>query len=238
MDKLAYKNAVNKVFMAVVITAILGILSSIFTSFVATTASLELGAAIASGASMPFMPILTVLIIPLIVVAANIYYYITLGTLANAVHENDVPAVKKLRSAVLLSLISSVIGLCIFLVLLSGDLAVIGTLTVVIGLACLVLSVIAYIFTLISYSKLKISETFPGKDGAKLLFIAAIIALCCGVVGAIPFLGIIGGLGAIAAMVLNIVGWIKIKNSEVPEKPATEAPETPAAEVPETPAAE
>ncbi|MBO7571624.1 MAG: hypothetical protein J6T48_05655 [Bacteroidales bacterium] len=217
MDKLAYKNAVNKVFMAVVITAALGILASIFTSFVAATASLELGAAIAAGTSMPFMAILTVLIIPLLVVAANIYYYITLGGLANAVHENDVPAVKKLRSAVLLSLISSLIGLCIFLVLLSGDLAVIGTLSVVIGLACLVLSVIAYIFTLIAYSKLKASETFPGKDGAKLLFIAAIIALCCGVVGAIPFLGFIGGLGSIAALVLNIVGWIKIKNSEVAE---------------------
>jgi len=217
MDKLAYKNAVNKVFMAVLITAILGILSSIFTSFIAATASLELGAAIASGASMPFLPLLSVLIIPLIVVVANIYYFITLGGLANAVHENDAPAVKKLRSAVLLSLISSLIGLCIFLVLLSGDLTVIGTLTIVIGLACLVLTVIAYIFTLIAYSRLKKSETFPGKDGAKLLFIAAIIALCCGVVGAIPFLGVIGGIGAIVSLILNIVGWVKIKNSEVAE---------------------
>ena len=217
MDKLAYKNAVNKVFMAVLITAILGILSSIFTSFIAATASLELGAAIAAGTSMPFLPLLAVLIIPLIVVAANIYYFITLGGLVNAVHENDVPAVKKLRSAVLLSLIASLVGICIFLVLLSGDLTVIGTLSIVIGLAVAVLSIIAYIFTLISYSKLKASETFPGKDGAKLLFIGAIIALCCGVVGAIPFLGVIGGLGTIAAMVLNIVGWIKIKNSEVAE---------------------
>ena len=217
MDKLAYKNAVNKVFMAVLIVAILGVLSSILTSFVATTASLEIGTAIVSGSSMPFLPLLTVLIIPLLVIAANIYYFIALGTLVNAVHENDVPAVKKLRSAMILSIIGSVVGLCIFLVLLSGDLTVIGTLTVVIGLICLVLGVIAYIFTLIAYSKLKNSETFPGKDGAKLLFISAIIALCCGVVGAIPFLGFIGGLGAIAAMVLNIVGWLKIKNSEVAE---------------------
>ena len=166
---------------------------------------------------MPFLPILTVLIIPLLVVVANIYYYIALGGLAKAVHENDVPAVKKLRSAMLLSIISSLIGLCIFLVLLSGDLTVIGTLSIVIGLACLVLSIIAYIFTLIAYSKLKASETFPGNAGAKLLFVSAIIALCCGVVGAIPFLGVVGGLGAIVAMVLNIVGWIKIKNSEVAE---------------------
>ena len=60
MDKLAYKNAVNKVFMAVLIVAILGILSSIFTSFVATTASLEIGTAIVSGSSMPFLPLLIV----------------------------------------------------------------------------------------------------------------------------------------------------------------------------------
>lgn len=220
MDKLAYKSAVNKVFTSVLIIVILGVISAIFTSFIAATASLELTAAIASGSSLPFTAVLSVLIIPLLVVAGNIYYCIALKGLANAVHENDAPAVKKLRSAAILSIISSLVGLCIFLVILSGDLTVIGVLSVVIGIACLVLSVIAYIFTLIGYSKLKNSETFPGKDGAKLLFIAAIIALCCGVVGAIPFLGVIGGLGAIVAFVLQIVGWLKIKNSEVVETPA------------------
>lgn len=217
MDKLAYKNAVNKVFMAVLITAILGVLTSIFSAFIATTAALDMTQAIVMGTSMPFTGLLTVLILPLLIIAANIYYVICLGHLANAVHENDVPAVKKLRSAMILSIISSVIGLCIFLVILSGSLTAIATMTIVIGLACLVLSVIAYIFTLIAYSKLKASETFPGKDGAKLLFIGAIIALCCGVLGAIPFLGVLGGIGVIVAMVFNIIGWLKIKNSEVAE---------------------
>ena len=217
MDKLAYKNAVNKVFMAVLIVAILGVLTSIFSAFIATTAALDMTQAIVMGTSMPFTGLLTVLILPLLVVAANIYFVICLGHLANAVHENDVPAVKKLRTAMILSIISSIIGLCIFLVILSGSLTAIATMGAVIGIACAVLSIIAYIFELIAYSKLKASETFPGKDGAKLLFIAAIIALCCGVVGAIPFLGVIGGIGAIVAMVLNIVGWVKIKNSEVAE---------------------
>jgi len=222
MDKLAYKNAVNKVFMAVMITVILGILASIFSAFIATSAALDMTQALVTGDSMPFTGLLSVLIIPLLVVAASIYYVIALGDLANAVHENDVPAVKKLRTAVILSIISSVIGLCIFLVILSKSLTAIVSVGAVIGVACAVLSIIAYIFTLIAYSKLKASETFPGKDGAKLLFIAAIIALCCGVVGAIPFLGIIGGLGAIASMVLQIIGWLKIKNSEVAETPAAE----------------
>ena len=217
MDKLAYKNAVNKVFMAVLIVAILGVLASIFSAFIATTAALDMTQAIVMGTSMPFTGLLSVLILPLLVVAANIYFVVCLGGLAKAVHENDVPAVKKLRTATILSIISSIVGLCIFLVILSGSLTAIATMGAVIGIACAVLSIIAYIFTLISYSKLKASETFPGKDGAKLLFIAAIIALCCGVVGAIPFLGVIGGIGAIVAMVLNIVGWVKIKNSEVAE---------------------
>lgn len=217
MDKLAYKNAVNKVFMAVLIVAILGVLTSIFSAFIATTAALDMTQAIVMGTSMPFTGLLTVLILPLLVIAASIYYVVCLGHLAKAVHENDVPAVKKLRSAIILSVISSIIGLCIFLVILSGSLTAIATMGAVIGIACAVLSIIAYIFTLIAYSKLKASETFPGKDGAKLLFISAIIALCCGVVGAIPFLGVIGGIGAIVAMVLNIVGWLKIKNSEVAE---------------------
>ncbi|MBO7652435.1 MAG: hypothetical protein J6S84_06975 [Bacteroidales bacterium] len=217
MDKLAYKNAVNKVFMSVVIVVVVGILSSIFSAFIATGAAVDMTQAIVMGTSMPFTGILSVLILPILVICASIYQVICLGGLANAVHENDVPAVKKLRSAIILSIISSVIGLCIFLVILSGSLTAIATLSIVIGLACLVLSVIAYIFTLIAYSKLKASETFPGKDGAKLLFIAAIIALCCGVVSAIPFLGVIGGIGAIVAMVLQIVGWLKIKNSEVAE---------------------
>ena len=217
MDKLAYKNAVNKVFMAVLIVAILGVLASIFSAFIATSAALDMTQAIVMGTSMPFTGLLSVLILPLLVVAASIYYVVCLGGLAKAVHENDVPAVKKLRTAIILSVISSIVGLCIFLVILSGSLTAIATMGAVIGIACAVLSIIAYIFTLISYSKLKNSETFPGKDGAKLLFIAAIIALCCGVVGAIPFLGVIGGIGSIVAMVLNIVGWIKIKNSEVAE---------------------
>ncbi len=217
MDKLAYKNAVNKVFMAVLIVAILGVLTSIFSAFIATTAALDMTQAIVMGSSMPFTGLLTVLILPLLVIAASIYYVVCLGGLAKAVHENDVPAVKKLRTAIILSVISSIIGLCIFLVILSGSLTAIATMGAVIGIACAVLSIIAYIFTLIAYSKLKNSETFPGKDGAKLLFVAAIIALCCGVVGAIPFLGVIGGIGSIVAMVLNIVGWVKIKNSEVAE---------------------
>ncbi len=217
MDKLAYKNAVNKVFMAVLIVAILGVLTSIFSAFIATTAALDMTQAIVMGSSMPFTGLLTVLILPLLVIAASIYYVVCLGGLAKAVHENDVPAVKKLRTAIILSVISSIIGLCIFLVILSGSLTAIATMGAVIGIACAVLSIIAYIFTLIAYSKLKNSETFPGKDGAKLLFVAAIIALCCGVVGAIPFLGVVGGIGSIVAMVLNIVGWVKIKNSEVAE---------------------
>ncbi|MBR6066362.1 MAG: hypothetical protein IKP45_01030 [Bacteroidales bacterium] len=217
MDKLAYKTAVNKVFMSVVIVVVLGVLASIFSAFIATGAALDMTQAIVMGTSMPFTGLLSVLILPILVICASIYQVICLGGLAKAVHENDVPAVKKLRSAIILSIISSVIGLCIFLVILSGSLTAIATMTVVIGLACLVLSIIAYIFTLIGYSKLKNSETFPGKDGAKLLFIAAIIALCCGVVGAIPFLGVIGGIGAIVAFVLQIVGWLKIKNSEVAE---------------------
>lgn len=222
MDKLAYKNAVNKVFMAVLITAILGVLASIFSAFIATSAALDMTQAIVMGTSMPFTGLLSVLILPLLVVAANIYYVVCLGHLAKAVHENDVPAVKKLRTAMILSVISSIIGLCIFLVILSGSLTAIATMGAVIGIACAVLSIIAYIFTLIAYSKLKASETFPGKDGAKLLFIGAIIALCCGVLGAIPFLGVIGGIGVIAAMVLNIIGWLKIKNSEVEETAAAE----------------
>ncbi|MBR5982725.1 MAG: hypothetical protein IK025_03250 [Bacteroidales bacterium] len=222
MDKLAYKNAVNKVFMAVLITAILGVLASIFSAFIATSAALDMTQAILMGTSMPFTGLLSVLILPLLVVAANIYYVVCLGHLAKAVHENDVPAVKKLRTAMILSVISSIIGLCIFLVILSGSLTAIATMGAVIGIACAVLSIIAYIFTLIAYSKLKASETFPGKDGAKLLFIGAIIALCCGVLGAIPFLGVIGGIGVIAAMVLNIIGWLKIKNSEVEETAAAE----------------
>lgn len=217
MDKLAYKNAVNKVFMSLVIYVAVSILSTIMATFVATSASVDLATALVSGGSWPIGALFAVLICPLLSIAAYIYYYICLGGLANAVHENDVPAVKKLRSAVILSIISSVIGMCIFLVILSGSLTAIATMSIVIGLACLVLSVIAYIFTFIAYSKLKASETFPGKDGAKLLFIAAIIALCCGVVGAIPFLGVIGGIGAIVAFVLQIVGWLKIKNSEVAE---------------------
>ena len=71
--------------------------------------------------------------------------------------------------------------------------------------------IVSCVFMLLGYNGLKKSETFPGKDGMKMLFIAMIIGIVGGVFGIIPVIGtIIAGICFIVEFVMVILGWKKV----------------------------
>ena len=70
--------------------------------------------------------------------------------------------------------------------------------------------IVAFIFMLLAYSALKKSETFAGKDGAKLLFTAMILGAVGALLRIIPLIGIIGSILLIVEFILTILGWKKI----------------------------
>ena len=64
---------------------------------------------------------------------------------------------------------------------------------------------------LMGYNALKKSETFPGKEGMKLLFIAMIVGIVGAVLAIIPAIGaILGGICFIVEFVLVLLGWKKV----------------------------
>ena len=71
--------------------------------------------------------------------------------------------------------------------------------------------IVSCVLMLLGYNGLKKSETFPGKDGMKMLFIAMIIGIVGGVFGIIPVVGtIIAGICFIIEFVMVILGWKKV----------------------------
>ena len=162
-----------------------------------------------------------------------IYYIVCLGRLVKAAHKNDVPAIKKLLlssiiiaslpvvaivSALILSIVMSSVGLYDFSIF-----DAIGIIFFII-LAVFIISAIA--LRIISFEKLRKSETFIGRQGAKTLFIATIIyasSLLLTIISAL--IGIIGiaiyliMAVSLVAIIFTFIGWKKIKEAAELECP-------------------
>ena len=129
------------------------------------------------------------------VVAGYIAFYIRLKDLELLADPNDAPGVNKLCIGVLLYILG----------IMLKEIPVAG------WILCPICLIISFIFMLLGYSALKKSETFPGKDGMKLLFISSIIGLVAAVFGLIPLLGtVVAGILYIAVFVLVLLGWKKV----------------------------
>lgn len=131
----------------------------------------------------------------IVVIAGYVAFYLRLKDLELIADPNDAPAVKKLCIGVLLYILG----------IMLTEIPVAGW---ILGPICYLIS---FIFLLLGYSALKKSETFPGKDGMKLLFIASIIGLVAAVFGLIPLLGsVVAGILYIVVFVLVLLGWKKV----------------------------
>ena len=131
-----------------------------------------------------------------LVCVGYIAFYLRLKDMEALVEDVDAPAVKKLTIGVLLYILALMLNA--FPALVSGILFALAV-------------VASSVFMLLGYIALMKSETFPGKDGMKLLFIAMIIGIVGGVLNIIPLIGsILGGICYIAEFVLVLLGWKKV----------------------------
>ena len=194
MDKVAYKSAAAKVFYGVLCYSVLGIVSGILT----VVAAAQIAAALVFGGSLPWW----YFVMPILIAAGYVFYFIGLGGLITVLNEPDAAAMKKVRIAAILSLIGTLLSL----------IPVAGS--ILAG----ILGIVAIVFNFIGFVALKKSETFPGKKGADIIFIAMIIALCGGVLSIIPVINVIGMIANLVAFVMTIVGWYMIMKAEVPEE--------------------
>ena len=86
-----------------------------------------------------------------------------------------------------------------------------------IGIIGAILNIVAWVMLLMAYSNLKNSSTFPtkAKEGSEKIYTAMILSLAGAIIGWIPFIGFIGGILSICALVMTIKGWKLIAEAEV-----------------------
>jgi len=131
----------------------------------------------------------------ILVVAGYVAFYMRIKDLALLSDPNDSEAMNKLTKGVLLYLLGIILG----------EIKVIG------WIACPILYIIAFIFMLLAYNALKKSETFAGRAGMNMLFIAMIIGLVGAIFAIIPLVGaIIAGILYIVEFVFVLLGWKKV----------------------------
>lgn len=206
MDKLAYKSATKQCFTGIIVAIVLTCV-----------------AAIAQTILIASLNIAPLMVLPIVICIGWVIYLLGLGKLERALdNPEDAGAVKKLRIATIITIVINLLTIVIYYMLYDavssfdlGKIYTMGNLATYFGLV----SIIPLIINIIGYNSLKNSSSFPGTKGANLLFISQILYAVGVVLALIPVAGsILGGLVNIAAFVLYIVGWVKIKNAEVVEE--------------------
>lgn len=131
----------------------------------------------------------------LAVVAGYVAFYIRLKDLQLIAEPNDAPAIQKLCLGVLLYIVALAVK----------EIPVAG------WIISPIVMIVSFVFMLLGYNALRQSATFPGKEGMKLLFIAAILGVVASVFALIPLVGtIIAGILGIVNFVLFLLGWKKV----------------------------
>lgn len=82
------------------------------------------------------------------------------------------------------------------------------------GLIASIVFVVAFIFELLGFLKLKNCATIGeiGKSGVTLLLIAMVLAILTSLIGIIPFLGaVVGNILSLMALIFVFFGWLRIQ---------------------------
>ena len=153
-----------------------------------------------------------------------IYYIVCLGRLIKVLHENDVPAIKKLRLSSIIFASLPIVAIIYQLVLSSVsiyDFSLLNTIAAIFVITFLCIIISSITLRIISFWKLKNSITFSGRQGANTLFIATITLACS------LLLSIIGGfigfgvtlymiimiILVLVALIMTFIGWKRIKEA-------------------------
>lgn len=188
-----WKNSTKKIFTGVVIQTVCSLVVSILALVTAVLAvKLMFAATVTTG-------VITILV-GIVGLIGYILYFIGVNKFKNAVNEVDFPAAQKLYVGVLLGLIGAIVTIIPFIGFLGGICGLVG-----------------FIFMLIGLNALRKSETFPqlARVGANMLFIIMILGIVVGILNFIPAMAmkIISLICTIAVVVVQILGWKKIKDA-------------------------
>jgi hypothetical protein len=83
------------------------------------------------------------------------------------------------------------------------------------GLFASIIFVVAFVFELLGFLKLKNSATIGemGKSGVTFLLIAMGLAILSNLIGIIPFLGaVVGNVFSLAALIFVFFGWLRVQD--------------------------
>lgn len=185
----AWKNATSKIFLGVLLFSLSGIAGGILAAILGLILK-----------SLTLVGII-VLIAGIASILGYVLYVLGLGNFKSILAGEDAAAVSKVWLAAILALASSVIT--VLAILLPG-IGIIGTIA----------AIAAYVLNLLGFMALKNSQTFPtqAKAGASKLFIAYILYLV-GAISAFILPSFISGLINLVALVMILIGWASIKNT-------------------------
>ena len=203
-----WSNVTRKIFNGVLLFSI----ASIIVSVMGGISWFGKGVSIAAG-GYAGVNIFTILmwLFSLCAIAGYVLYMVGLGEMRTLVSASDSSAVGNIRMAVILMIISMVIDLFGVRILFW-----IGS----------ILEIIAAIMMMVSFSKLRKSETMSEKarSGFSQLFVAMlliIIGVGIGIIfGWIPILGyvakVLAWVAGAVGFIMTITGWTMVKNSPAP----------------------
>ena len=126
-----------------------------------------------------------------------ILFFIGLKKLKDGLDEAGQGAVKMLNIAIIISIIGLVIDLIPMM-----------------GLVASIVFLVAFIFELLGFLKLKKSESIGevGKSGVTYLIIAMLLGILTSIIGIVPFLGsVVGTVLSLIALIFVFFGWLKIQ---------------------------
>ena len=131
----------------------------------------------------------------MLVVAGFIAFFIRIKDLTALTEGADLESMKKLENGILIYVLALMLRKVLAIGWILGPIA----------------NIVSCVFMLMGYNALKKSETFPGKEGMKLLFIAMIVGIVGAILAIIPAIGaILGGICFIVEFVLVLLGWKKV----------------------------
>lgn len=199
--KLQWQNATKGLYQAILINVFASIAAAVFGFFAGLSEAADTLNALAEGELSIGWGIWDYLELfaNIAVIAAVVLFFIRLGDWKKVLVGKDAEAVGKLRLAMILSLVATVLGFI-----------------PVIWILALIVNLVAIIFQLLGYSDLKNSTTLPANaaKGAGKVFTAQILSIVSVVVALIP---LIGGIAALVCSIIGFVmmlqGWKLIANS-------------------------
>lgn len=207
----SWKEATGWLYKSVLISAlagIIGVVASVFSVFNTISGAAEAATKGHGGAALQAVSdgantLDTInLIVGIISIACTVVFLLYITKLIDLVNAADKDAVSKIRLAFVINIVGSILA----------------AFAPSLGIVTFIINVVAWVILFMAYGSLKNSTTFPAEaaKGMGRLRTAMILSIIGGLILLIPFIGFIGGLVTLFALIWNILGWKRVANSDAP----------------------